>query len=55
MKLGGTANLSEPFPDKPKGMHWTTYEQLREIGKEAEMASLQATVAWLDRVKTRRD
>jgi len=30
LKLGGSANLSEPFPEKPKGMHWRTYMQLRE-------------------------
>jgi hypothetical protein len=25
LQLGGTANLTEPFPSKPKGMHWRTY------------------------------
>lgn len=24
-KLGGSANMLEPFPQKPKGMHWDTY------------------------------
>jgi hypothetical protein len=24
-KLGGSPNMSEPFPEKPKGMHWKTY------------------------------
>ncbi len=27
-RLGGSANMTEPFPDKPKGMHWQTYERL---------------------------
>lgn len=27
-KLGGSASLAEPFPEKPKGMHWRTYERL---------------------------
>jgi hypothetical protein len=27
-KLGGTANMTEPFPGKPKGMHLRTYLRL---------------------------
>jgi len=25
-RLGGSANMMEPFPEKPRGMHWKTYE-----------------------------
>lgn len=32
-KAGGDANLLQPFPDRPKGMHATTY--LRLLEKEA--------------------
>jgi len=35
-RLGGGDDLWEPFPDKPKGMHWKTYYRLQ---KEAEHAS----------------
>jgi hypothetical protein len=40
-RLGGTKSLSEPFPFKPKGMHWNTYEKHRWkytklLGKLAE-------------------
>jgi hypothetical protein len=28
-KLGGSANMLEPLPWKPKGMHWRTYWRLR--------------------------
>lgn len=27
MQLGGTASLLDPFPEKPRGMHWRTYEK----------------------------
>jgi len=27
-RLGGSANMMKPFPEKPKGMHWETYEHL---------------------------
>jgi hypothetical protein len=25
-RLGGSANMTEPFQEKPKGMHWRTYD-----------------------------
>lgn len=41
-KLGGSANLNAPFPEKPKGMHWKTYWRLRREAQEAEHASFIA-------------
>jgi hypothetical protein len=36
MQLGGSASLADPFPEKPKGMHWRTYRRLyaRAAGRE---------------------
>lgn len=28
-RLGGKGGVDDPFPDKPKGMHWKTYERLQ--------------------------
>jgi hypothetical protein len=36
MRLGGSPNLCDPFPDKPKNIHWRTYERLRKIHDAAE-------------------
>lgn len=38
-RLGGSANLARPFPHKPKGMHWETYDRLEN---EAHIAYYRA-------------
>ncbi len=39
MRLGGTANMLEPFPNKPKGMHDRTYTRLFWAAHKLEAAS----------------
>jgi hypothetical protein len=50
-RLGGSANMMEPFPEKPKGMHWSTYERLWWEHHEAEMEQLLAMREWLDKLE----
>ena len=38
--LGGTANMLDDFPAKPKGMHWKRYNRLRRIHDRAERSAL---------------
>jgi hypothetical protein len=45
IKLGGSPIMSDDFPDKPKGMHWHTYNRL--CG-EAEEALNRSWPPWLD-------
>ena len=39
-RLGGSANMMDPFPEKPKGMHHDTYMRLFWKHHEAEMEQL---------------
>ena len=42
IKLGGTGNCSDPFPTKPKGMHWSTYSRLWQDHERLYTASMIA-------------
>jgi hypothetical protein len=48
--LGGSANMMEPFPEKPKGMHLETYMQLFWEHHEAEMEQLAGMREWLEAI-----
>ena len=39
MRLGGSPNMLDEFPDKPKHMHWLTYDRLRRSHDIAEQRS----------------
>jgi UvrD/REP helicase N-terminal domain len=36
MRLGGSNDPLEPFPQKPRGMHWRTYQRLRDQAHAAK-------------------
>jgi hypothetical protein len=50
-RLGGSANMTKPFPKRPKGMHHETYWRLREEHDEAEMEQLVGMREWLNRLE----
>lgn len=48
MKLGGTGNMTLPFPPKPKHMRWTNYYRLRSADQRGNMRWIGGLQAWLD-------
>ena len=51
MAMGASGNLFERFPDKPPGMHWSTYQRKRERAEQAQERSLGYLAAYLDRTR----
>jgi hypothetical protein len=50
-RLGGSANMLEPFPERPKGMHHGTYIRLYWERDEAHREQLAGMREWLDKLK----
>ena len=50
-RLGGSANMTEPFPERPKGMHHDTYMRLFWEHHEAETEQLAGMREELDTLK----
>ena len=46
----GASNMFEDFPDKPKGMHWRTYDRLRGRYDMAEARSMAGLEHFLNRL-----
>jgi len=49
-RLGGSANLTEPFPEKPKGMYHKTYWRLLLEYEKAAEEYTKALIADLERL-----
>jgi hypothetical protein len=47
MRLGGSGNLLDLFPDKPRGMHRRTYGRLQAAAIAAEERMVALDLDWL--------
>jgi hypothetical protein len=49
MRLGGSANLLKPFPERPRGMHRRTFYKLFNKAAEAQERCQALEVEYLHR------
>lgn len=47
-RLGQYGSLDEPFPPKPKGMHWETYLRLEARDEELQARWALGVMGWLE-------
>ena len=53
MRLGGSAYMLDDFPEKPKGMHWRTYERLCRVQDAAQARSIVGLTGFVKRLRKR--
>src|SRR6516165_8782909 len=53
MRLGGSASMLDDFPEKPKGMHWRTYERLCRVHDAAQARSFIGLTDFVKRLRKR--
>jgi len=53
-RIGGSPNLSEQLPSKPKRMHWATYWRHVDVCKKADGQTIKPLVADAERILGRR-
>lgn len=53
MKLGGDADMTEPFPPKPPRMHWRTYWDMKESHDREQTFYIACMAAWVLGFRTR--
>ena len=50
-RLGHVGSLDDPFPAKPKGMHWKTYQQLERRDEQLQNRWAVGVMQWMQQRK----
>ena len=50
-RLGYEGSLDDPFPPKPKRMHWTTYRQLEIRDEQLQNQWAAGAMRWMETAK----
>jgi hypothetical protein len=50
-RLGGSRNMLDPFPPKPKGMHWRRYDRMRDVHDQASNLYLGLAAEWVEKLR----
>jgi hypothetical protein len=53
MRLGGSPSMLDEFPEKPKGMHWRTYDRICRVHNLAEERSTIGLMRFMERLGRR--
>ena len=53
-RLGGSPNMLEDFPPKPKGMHWRRYDRMRNVHDRASNHYLGMAARWVEKLRAGR-
>jgi hypothetical protein len=49
LRLGGDPDIFDDFPEKPKRMHWRSYDRLRARAERSKAACMGSIEQWLSR------
>ena len=52
--LGASGSLDDPFPAKPKGMHWKTYRRLEALDEHLQNQWAVGIMGWMGRLESGR-